>query len=389
MRWINGGRLVAGLVVVLIQLLVVGAANAGTSPALFNRETYNYTTTLTTSQEANRYQIMVLQSTDASKVGALKAANPNLKILVYMGMMESSTTDPTGMTTCTPYSTDNSSHPSWFLNDQNGQRIIDNGYPGNYIMDVGNTGYQQACLAHGLAVAKQGGFDGIYMDEVNAWVGWYFQSGVTAPEYPTIPSWQAATFSLLAYGGPAAHAQHLLAIANIGGATLTTGLWQKWTTPLDGSEEEAWTDGGLGLAQQISGWPTKLANAAWSESHGKYAILHSYNTTRPGNTYGLASMMLVAGGESSYATSNNTSYEAWYREYTTAQHLGVPAGAYKQLTNGVYERVFANGIVLVNPTATAVPSFSLGGGIYTGSGVTSVKTVQMGATSGLILIRVG
>ncbi len=69
--------------------------------------------------------------------------------------------------------------------------------------------------------------------------------------------------------------------------------------------------------------------------------------------YGLATMMLAADGHASYATSNTdyTSQENWFPEYDTAQQLGAPAGPYTVLANGVYERAFAHGIVLVNPTA--------------------------------------
>ena len=150
-------------------------------------------------------------------------------------------------------------------------------------------------------------------------------------------------YSLISYAAPTIHSNGLMLVGNIGGATMTSGLWQKWTTPLDGSEEESWTDGGAGLAQQISQWPAKLANVAWSEANGKLTILHSYNRTETGNTYGLASMLLATAGRSNYSTANGnyTSYEAWYPEYTTAQQLGAPTGAYTKLTNGIYERVFA------------------------------------------------
>src|SRR5205085_2401514 len=50
------------------------------------------------------------------------------------------------------------------------------------------------------------------------------------------------------------------------------------------------------------------------------------------------------------------------------------------------ERKFQNGIVVVNPTNNSVSTFSLGGGTYSGSGLTNVKSVSMGATSGYILL---
>src|SRR5205085_1825842 len=126
----------------------------------------------------------------------------------------------------------------------------------------------------------------------------------------------------------------------------------------------------------------------WSEANHKLMILHSWNTTQTGNRYGLASMLLAANGESSFSTSNGcySTCEAWYPEYATAQQLGAPVGSYTRLSNGVYERWYQNGLVLANPSANSVSSFSLGGGTYTGSGLTGVSSVSMGPTTGYILL---
>jgi hypothetical protein len=377
-----------------ISAISAGSAAASTAatplPATFDRETYNYTTSLTTAQEANRYKVMVLQSTNASKVPLLHAANPKLKILVYQDGLLGRPTDPHGWTACTDYPSISANHPDWFLKDQYGNRILDRSYP-DYLMDVGNPAYQKACVAHAIAMAKQYGFDGVYLDDVTAWVGWTLPSGVTVPEYATTSAWQAAMYSYITYAATQMHANGLMVLGNIGGSTITTGLWQKWVAPLDGSEEQSWTDAGAGLAQQVWTWPQELANAAWSEANNKLTILHSFNTTEAGNVYGLASMMLVGNGNVTYSTANanyNT-YEMWYPEYTEAQQLGAPMGPYSRLSNGVYERVFANGVVVVNPTTNSVGSLSLGGGLYSSPTLTSAKSVSLGATSGQILMRVG
>ncbi len=101
-------------------------------------------------------------------------------------------------------------------------------------------------------------------------------------------------------------------------------------------------------------------------------------------------MLLVGAGHDTYSTSNAnyTNSETWYPEYTVAEQLGAPVGAYTQLANGVYERVFAGGVAVVNP-GKAVGQFSLGGGQYSGSGLSNVRTVAMARGSGLILARVG
>ena len=68
--------------------------------------------------------------------------------------------------------------------------------------------------------------------------------------------------------------------------------------------------------------------------------------------------MLASGGETSYSTSNGcySTCEVWYPEYTTAQQLGGPIGSYTTLPNGVWERWFQNGVVLVNGTANTIPT---------------------------------
>jgi hypothetical protein len=367
----------------------VGGVAGG--PTVFNRVTYNYKSVFSTVAEANMYQVMVLQSTNGSMVSALHAANPKLIILMYQHPWVANPSDPTALSRCTSYQSDLANHPSWFLRDQSGNLIDQPGYAGDYLMDIGNPAYQQACAAGAAAQAKKLGFDGVFFDGIASTLQWEIPKGTTVPEYPTLASWQAAMTSWVTYSAATLHAQGLKAFGNLCGTTLTAGLWQKWAAPYDGAMEESWTDGGQGLAQQISAFPTKLADAAWSAANGKMVLEHSYNGTETGNTFGLGSLMLVNNGTLSYSTSNTnyTSDESNYPEYATATSLGAPTGSYVKLSSGVYERAFANGVVLVNATTSSVPSFSLGGGIYSGSQLNNVTSVSMGATSSLILLKVG
>ncbi len=365
-------------------------SHALASPVRFNRETYAYQSALSAPNEARRYSVMVLQATDARWVPILRRWNPRLKILVYQDIALSRATDGDGLTVCTGWRRDLVAEPAWFLKGPPGERIS-SGF--NYLMDVGNRAYQRACVAHAIELAKRLRFNGIFLDGIAASFPFELPPNArsTSIKYPTVASWQAAMYSMLAYAGHALHAHKLSVVANIGGAVLTRGLWQRWNAPLDGAEEESWTDGGLGLAQQLPWWREKLANVAWSEAHHKYAILHSYNPSEAGNVFGLASMLLVAAGHASYSTSNVnvTSDEAWYPEYGAAQRLGGSAGRYTRLHNGVYERVFAHGLVLVNPTTHSVGRFSLGRRRYSGSGLRRAGVVSMGPISGLILTRAG
>jgi hypothetical protein len=364
----------------------------GTSVTYFNRETYLYRTNLSTAEEANRYQFMVLSGNEYAEIPLLKAANPNLKFLLYQAIWMTNINDIATMPTvtgCTPYADDMANHPSWFLRDQNGNLITETGHPDVYAMDVGNSAYQQACATNAAALARQYGFDGVFFDVVDGRISDDVDSSVSVPEYPTQASWDNAMDSALAYLAPALRAQGLSVFGN-GSNTISVSMWEQWVGHLDGVEEESWTDAGYGLAQQIPFWAGKFTELNWAAANGKYEFLHSYNTTEAANTFGLAAMLLGASGRASYSATNGaTTDEYWFPEYDTAKALGAPAGSYTVLANGVYERAFANGIVLANPTGNSISTFSLGGGTYTGSGLTNVQSVALGPTSGLILLRTG
>jgi hypothetical protein len=364
---------------------------SGADPAFFNFETYDLRASLSGPAGAG-YKVIALQATDAAQIPALRAAYPGVKILVYQIGLDSRPTDPNALTTCTPYPGDNASHPDWFLTDQNGARLADAGYRGNFLMDLGDTGYEQACAANGVALAKRDHFDGIDFDGLNSSLRWSLPRGLMSPKYPTMAAWQNAVSSLISSVTSSAHANGLIVVGNIGGSTATPGLWQAWSGRLDGAEEEAWTDGGLGPAQQLGDWPAKLANVAWTEAHGKLVLVHSYSKTEAGNTYALASMLLVANGHASYSTATGgASYDqppVWYPEYSLARRLGGPLSGYRRTANGAFMRSFAKGIVLVNPTAHSLRRLSLTG-VFSGSGLTRVRSVLIGPESGLILLRAG
>ncbi len=350
----------------------------------FNRESYSFSTKYPISQEANMYQQIVLQSTDGKLVNQLKAANPKLKVFLYEGIMGAED-QPNNTNTCTSGTADLTSHPSWLLHDQNGSPIL---IKGIYLVDPANTAFQQACLANVIATAKASGFDGVYWDMVNQQLNWSLPAGHTVAKYASSSVWDAALSSILAYGEKQLHANGLQQWANIGGAYLTGGLWQSWNGLLDGAEDEAFTDPGSGLANGIWAWPYQVYEAAWSEANHKPVIMHSHNATEAGNTYGIASLMLVANGESSYSTSNNcyTSCEVWYPEYLQTLALGAPVGSYNKLSNGVYWRWFQHGMVMVNPTSSSVARFSLGGGTYSGSQLSNVSSVSLAPTTGYVLL---
>jgi hypothetical protein len=97
--------------------------------------------------------------------------------------------------------------------------------------------------------------------------------------------------------------------------------------------------------------------------------------------FALASFLLGNDGSSymtfSYTPGDLTVDRAWYHLV-----LGNPVGSYAKV-NGVYQRDFAAGRVLVNPTPSTF-TIALGGTYYTLSGV-AVTSVKLGPDSASIL----
>ncbi|HEY6397158.1 MAG TPA: putative glycoside hydrolase, partial [Solirubrobacteraceae bacterium] len=257
------------------------------------------------SQEATRYHYMVLAGNEHWLVPILHAINPNLKILLYQSIMHTNANDYSYMqdvTGCTAYRADLAAHPDWFLRDQNGRLVNEPRTTAIFVLDVANPAYQVQCAVGATALAKQYGFDGVFWDVVVGRLDWEVNRGIRVAKYARAGSWLAAMTSALDYIAPALRRQGLLSIGNIAG-TPNAAVWENWAGVLDGVEEESWTDGGLGAAQQAPFWSTKLAELAWTQANGKYELVHSYSGSEAANTYGLASMLLAANGDASYSTS--------------------------------------------------------------------------------------
>lgn len=357
-----------------------GAAHAA-GPIGFSREIYGFTSRLPLVQEATRYSVMVLQTTDGRWVARLHRVNPHLRIFVYENVLR---TRPGALQECTTLAEDRA-HPGWLLRSPTGGALTSGALT---LTDAGNVGYQSACVSRAIAVARRWHFDGVFFDGVVARMAFEFPDHRVPPVagYPNDRAWQAAQISLLRYATAAMHAHGLLLIGNVGGADRS--LWRRCNSVMDGAEEEAFTDIGFGVRQFLWWWPIQLDNIAWSVAHGKLLILHSHNLTAAGNRFALATALLAASPAVNLSTANGNyhGYEAWYPDYSRARGLGAPLGRYVR-RGSVRLRWFHNGVVLVNPTPRASRLIRLGGR-YSGDGERRVRALRVPALAGLILLRV-
>ena len=339
------------------------------------------------ARERGRYSYMVMHRANAADVARLKAQNPGLKVFMYVDMMSADPRDPTGEADWASWGAA-AEHPDWFLKGPGGKRLVFKDYPSSRVMDVGNPNYQQDAVARVIADAHAGGFDGIFLDDANASLRWVIAGGSSrCVKYPTNATWQAAVYSFFQNVAPQLQSAGLLVVANIGGSTVTKGLWPKWNGPLDGAMEESYTNGGVGRDSVRNGlWPAKFGHNLWSEKHGKLSLDHAVTRTRGGARYGLATMLLAENGRSVFYASTQYTKEVWWPEYDLTKRLGQALGPYRVLRNGDYRRDFTRGVVLVNPHANATKAVHLGA-TYIGSGLGRVRTVKLRATSGVVLLR--
>jgi hypothetical protein len=340
------------------------------------------------ARDGMRYRVMILMHDDGAMIRRLKARNRNLKVLMHVDMMGSDTRDPTGKSDWAGYAEAKAHHADWFLRDAGGSPLVFKGSPTAFVMDVGDSAYQNVGIARVTRSARARGFDGVFLDDANASLRWVVVGGSAAcVKYPTTAQWQAAVYAFLSTVAPRLHAAGLLVVANIGGSIITPGLWQKWNGPIDGAMEESFTDGGTGPDSLANGrWLPKLRHALWSEATGKISLDHAVTATRVGARYALATMLLAARGENLFSASIGYSREVWWPEYATASSLGSPLGAYRVLRSGVYRRDFTNGVVLVNPGPQATTKVRLRG-TYSGSGLAKVTAVSLAPTSGVVLTK--
>jgi hypothetical protein len=369
-------------------LVVVGTASAEESVAghldvsiASNAQFTDYTSS------GQRLQYVVLQDWQASRMRELKAANPNLKVLVYKNLLASQTPAPNGFSaTGVSYEEADSAHPDWFLQNTDGQRFTLRDYAYQWAMDVGNPGYQQRWAENLIADVRAQGWDGVFIDNVNPTMKYYAEVSSVA-KYPTDTAYAAATQSALAAITPRLRAAHMLVFANFGSWSDYDTTVTPWLKYVDGAMEEMFAKFdptvGAGYRDEAE-WTRQLAELQETQRQGKVflAVTHSSADDEAAALFGWASVLLGAKGKAAYEMAENYADETWFPEYE--YDIGRPLSPESRDTNGVHRRAFANGLILVNPTE-ATQTVNLDG-TYSGSGLTDATSVTMPPHTGLVLL---
>ncbi len=384
------------MAVVAIGLLS-GAASASAATSVAGQVRYaidNNPDFSNLARTAQRHEYVILHPKRVNELAAIKAANPNVKVLMYKDLSASINYPSNAqLTTGVSYAEANAEHPEWFLQNTSGQRFTFRNYSSLWAMDVGSPSYQKRWGDNVLSSLNQlAGFDGVFIDDTNPTMKGHYDTSKVA-KYPTDAAYQQATESALASITPRFHAAGYDVVANIGHWGEYPEVGQSWLKYLDGAMEEnfgKWGQtAGSGYAWE-GHWENQLESLQYAQQQGKdyLAVTHSADTDAAAARYGWASLLLGAEGDAHFALHDSYTTENWFPEYE--YDIGEPLGPESRLANGVHVRHFTNGIVVVNPTSAQLPSGQLSADscvTYSGSGQDHVKSVTLAANSAVILTR--
>src|SRR5215210_2384158 len=254
------------------------------------------------SQTASREQYVILQAWQQDRMRALKAANPNIRVLVYKNLSFSAASTSTSgfASTGVKYGEADAGHPEWFLLNTSGQRFTSNGYGYLWAMDVGSAGYQQRWADNVISELTSQGWDGVFMDDVNTTMKYHYDVESIA-KYPSDAAYAAATRSALATIGPRVRAAGKLAVANIGSWPEYPSVGDDWLQFLDGGMDEMFLKWGTSPGQGYAWagrWEQQLKSLKQAEGDGKLflAITHSAAGDADAARFGYATMLLGGNG---------------------------------------------------------------------------------------------
>jgi hypothetical protein len=304
---------------------------------------------------ASRYDMFILTRKDEAERDALRSTGVSAPILQYLVLIQiqnpgSCEAAPSGNQVAYlpgDFCRLRRDHPGWFLLDANGEPIEDGQ---TAYMDPGNPEYRAFWLERARRSQEELGWEGVFIDNVEASLATWQRLGKRPARYPDEGSYQEAIAGFLEYlylnyfqpeGRPV--------WANITGL-VSSEAWFRYLNYLDGAMLESfavdWSDG----YRTVESWEEQMAMVERAQDLGKRVILVSQgertNTIR--QLYALASYLLANQGLAYFRYADHHHYnEVWFYDNYLLE-LSAPQG--RRTWNGTaYERDFTGGRVIVDP----------------------------------------
>jgi hypothetical protein len=284
-------------------------------------------------------------------------------------------------------------HPRWLLHTSGGSLLKSSW--GTYLIDPGNLGVRrwQADFARR---AVRNGWNGIYLDAMGLYAFNGFSGTPINPRTGrafTAAGWLRATTGLAKVVSNAVPVRLM-----VNGLRTGPGYWKGTRVLLAGAGagefEGCFRDANSGISRfpSLDSWKATVKALIDIQSRGRHAMCWTKTWTSATDAqiqgwhdFALASFLLGAWGKKQYfyfSGSQRDNALTWYGD--GRYRLGKAVSVIKRVGN-VYKRRFANGVVLVNPTASS-DSISLASNFVFPSGRRS-NLASMPAHTGLILME--
>jgi hypothetical protein len=337
---------------------------------------------------ADHEQVVILQAWETSELRRLKRANPDVTVLMYQNASSASTSAAFGGLYPTGVSYPKAQANHWLLKNTSGQPFTFEGFDWLYATNIGARGYQRAWADNVIRELKSAPWSGVFIDDLNPTIAYHYPVDQVA-RYPSNRRYGAAMGRFARYIGRRIRRAGELAIANIGSWSGFARVVDPWLRSLSGAMNEEFvklgTTAGSGYTNEAT-WRQQLREVSLTQSEHKLflGVTHSTADDRRAALYGYATELLAADGNATF--SMNETYNGvtrWFAPY--GYQIGRPAGDYTVRADGVYERAFRDGRVLVNPTSR--PETVALHGTYSGCGLGRVRRVRLRPQSGLVLTR--
>jgi Hypothetical glycosyl hydrolase family 15 len=337
-------------------------------------------------QQARHFDVIsALKGTYADDVDAMKAANPDLVLLVYLN----GTMAQAG---------EGSAYPrSWYLRDRAGNKVKSRGW-GNFLMNPAESGWRQAVADRCRAYLDASGYDGCFIDVLGtAPLNSSYVTGL--PVNPaTREVWRRSAW-LRATTAIARATRDRVAPAPVYGNGLANGsLYFGGSAPsstilggLDGGMAESFVRDAYaptGSFRSASQWRSdvELLRDVADRGHAGLAITKVWTSASRRQTnaverYALATFLLgYTPGRSFYSFRDDHGLTRWRSAW--GREIGTPTGPYRRVGDS-YVRRFSSGVVVVNPTGTKT-RVKLGSAYRRGSGTVNRVTLRAHRASILV-----
>jgi hypothetical protein len=309
--------------------------------------------------DAWKANYVVLQSWEAARIPALKAKNPRLTVLMYKDTSAAVKVPHESGRYATGVSFGEAAANGWLLRDRAGRTVEWSDWAGLFPTDVADPSYQDRWGDNVLAELRQGGWDGVLMDDALTYLSHATVGHRTPTAISTDAAMYAATESFLAHVAPRIERQGFLAVPNV---TVEWNTWHDvmtdWTPYVSGWENEYAVKWGLDRdGERFVGadWLWKMRMAAWCADRDVplLSVTYSNRDDAAAQIYHRATWLMTWNGRtgSSIFVPEESFIDHWVPR--AALDVGMPAGPRVRLDSGVWSRPYSRGLVLVNPTAGA------------------------------------